>query len=353
VTAQTTLDADARRLTLVSPGARYTVTEPDGRKAFADAVRDGLLAEPRTLPFPYFYDEVGSALFEQICRLPEYYLTRTEDAILAEHAAAMIDGGPVAPTLIELGSGSAEKTRRLIAAGLARYGRLHYVPIDVSSSAVEDSGRALVRAFPALRVTAYVGDYRECLAEAAAKARGPKLLVFLGSSLGNYEPGAATSLLDVMARLMGPADRLLLGTDMAKDASVLEPAYDDSQGVTDRFNRNLLVRINRELFADFHPERFRHRAVYRADLGRVEMHLVSLADQLVSVPAAGLEIRLRAGESIHTENSYKYTSATLRHLADRSGFVEEAFWSDPKGWFRVQRWRRAAVVTPSGLTTSS
>jgi dimethylhistidine N-methyltransferase len=342
VTIPAAVQSDQRRLNIVRT-SDATCPEYDGPPAFAQAVRDGLLASPRTLPFPYLYDEVGSALFEQICRLPEYYLTRTEDAILRDHADAMTGGWREPPTLIELGSGSAEKTRRLIAAALGRYGPVEYVPIDVSASAVEASGRRLVRTFADLVVTGYVGDYRASLTEIASRVRGPKLVVFLGSSLGNYEPDAAAALLGSVARVMGPDDRFLLGTDMAKPASILEPAYDDAQGVTARFNRNLLARINRELRADFVLSRFRHRAVYRPDLGRVEMHLESLADQSVNVPGAGVRVALAAGETIHTENSYKYMPEALRDLAERGGFVEESSWTDPRGWFRVQRWRTRAT----------
>lgn len=343
MTIQTAAHADASRLTIMRTGATHA-PEPGGdTRAFARAVRDGLLARPKTLPFQYFYDETGSALFEQICRLPEYYLTRTEDAILREHAAAMTEGWASPPTLIELGSGSAEKTRRLISAALGRYFRLHYVPIDVSESAVEASARDLVRTFPALRVTGYVGDYHQSLTDIAARLRGPKLVIFLGSSLGNYEPERAADLLGNVAGVMGPHDRFLIGTDLVKDPAVLEAAYDDAQGVTGRFNRNLLARINRELRADFVIDRFRHRAVYRADLGRVEMHLVSLADQAVHIPDAGVTVQFAEGESIHTENSHKYTRAGLHDLAARAGFVEDTAWTDSRGWFRVQRWRTGAT----------
>ncbi|MBY0396652.1 MAG: L-histidine N(alpha)-methyltransferase, partial [Thermoleophilia bacterium] len=238
----------------------------------------------------------------------------------------------------ELGSGSAEKTRRLIAAALARHGRLHYLPIDVSESAVEESARGLIKAFPTLRVTAFVGDYFDALPEIAERVRGPKLIAFLGSSLGNYAADDAVELLIKVAAVMTPADRLLLGTDLAKDAAVLEPAYDDAQGVTARFNKNLLTRINRELGADFALDAFDHAAVYRPDRGRVEMHLVSRRDQAVTIPGAGIVAEFAAGESIHTENSHKYTTQGLADLARRSGFAEEASWTDPKGWFRLQRW---------------
>ena len=331
--------AEIRRLTILRTAEPSALrTEPEVQ-AFARSVREGLSARPKSLPFQFFYDKAGSVLFEQICQLPEYYLTRTEDAILQQHAGTIVAGWPEPPTLIELGSGSAEKTWRLIAAAIARYGRLNYVPIDVSASAVESSAHQLVRAFPALRVTGFVGDYHEGLPEIVARFRGPKLIAFLGSSLGNYEPEAAMALLAKLRSVLDVDDRFLLGTDLAKDASLLEPAYNDSQGVTARFNRNLLVRINHELGADFAPERFQHRSVYREDLGRVEMHLISLTDQTVRIPGAGFSVHFEEGESIHTENSHKYRPEALRDLAASAGFDEEAAWTDARSWFRVQLWR--------------
>jgi dimethylhistidine N-methyltransferase len=313
--------------------------------AFARAVRSGLLAAPRTLPWPYFYDEEGSRLFEAICDLPEYYLTRTEDAILRRHSDAIIEslqlGGEddEEPTIIELGSGSAVKTQRLIAAALRQHERLHYVPIDVSPSALEDSAKRLTLRFPTLRVTGFVADYRRGLERIMGRAKGARLIVFLGSSIGNYEPDEAADLLAMIARTMRPTDRLLLGTDMAKDPAVLEAAYDDARSVTAAFNLNILRRINRELGGDFQVEAFRHRAVYRPDRGRIEMHLVSETAQSVKIAAAGLTIRFAADEAIHTESSHKYTSSSLSQLQARSGFREESAWSDGLGWFRLERWR--------------
>lgn len=324
-----------RRLTIVEAGD----SSDESPDAFAGAVRSGLLAEPRTLPCRYFYDDRGSRLFEQICDLPEYYLTRTEDAILRDHADAMVDGWAADPVMVELGSGSSSKTRRLIAAAIRAYGGLHYVPIDVSKSILEESAEALVRAFPRLRVTGYAANYRDALAEVSERFDRPKLYVFLGSSLGNYEVDDAAGLLAMIAGGMDPSDRLLLGTDLDKDPATLEAAYDDAQGVTARFNLNLLARINRELGGRFDLDHFRHEARYNAELRRVEMHLVSLVDQDVFIPGAGLTAQFSRGESIHTENSHKYTPELLRNLADRAGFEEETAWVDPEGRFRVQRWR--------------
>lgn len=330
-----TIPARPRRLALVKVAGSST----QETQTLAEAVRRGLTGEPKRLPFQFFYDDVGSQLFEQICELPEYYLTRTEDSILREQSDAMIDGWDHSLSIIELGSGSSTKTQRLIASALRTYGEVHYAPIDVSSTILEESARTLVEDFPGLRVTGYAGDYRVALRKAFGSLKGPKLVVFLGSSIGNYEIDEAVELLAMIAQGLGPADRLLLGTDLAKDRATLEAAYDDASGVTAQFNKNLLVRINRELGANFDPDRFAHRARYRRDRGRVEIHLVSLEAQVVQIPEAELEVRFGAQEAIHTENSHKYSLETLHELARRSGFVEESSWTDPAGWFRVQRWR--------------
>jgi dimethylhistidine N-methyltransferase len=315
--------------------------------AFAEAVRSGLVSRPKTLPWPYFYDAEGSKLFEAICQLPEYYLTRTEDSILRRHADAMVTELEIAndgdePTVIELGSGSAQKTQLLIAAGLQHYGRLHYVPIDLSPSALEESARRLNRRFPSLRVTGYVADYRRGLERIMARSRDPRLIVFLGSSLGNYDMDSAIELLTMISDTMREGDRFLLGTDMAKDRALLEAAYNDAQGITSCFNLNLLHRINRELGADFRVEAFEHRAVYEPDCGRVEMYLQSKRDQSVRIPATGLTVHFAQGESIHTENSHKYTTEVLALLRSGTGFIEESAWTDDRKWFRLQRWRRAS-----------
>lgn len=332
-----------------SPGAgRLAIVEGgesagESPNAFAMAVRSGLRSRPKSLPCRYFYDDEGSRLFERICELPEYYLTRTEDAILLEHASVMVAGWLADPVVVELGSGSSSKTRRLIEAALGAYGALHYVPIDVSKTILEESAESLVRAYPGLRVTGFAANYRDALAGVVERFDRPKLFLFLGSSLGNYEPDDAVELLSLVARSMDPSDRLLLGTDLVKDSALLEAAYDDAQGVTARFNRNLLARINQELGGRFTLDRFEHRARYRHDLRRVEMHLVSLGEQEVAIPGAGLTAHFDDGESIHTENSHKYTPEALKSLAERAGLAEEAAWTDPDGRFRVQRWRTRSV----------
>ena len=325
-----------KRLSLVR------VLEEELQESFEQAIQRGLSSTPKTLPCKYFYDDAGSRLFEEICGLSEYYLTRTEDEILRIHAEEMLQGwSGTGPSLIELGSGSSIKTRRLLGAALELYGSARYVPIDVSPAILESSARDLIDEFARLRITAYAGDYRAALDEISRKIRGPKFFVFLGSSLGNYAEPQAIGLLRLLAQTMGPKDRLLLGTDLVKDRSTLEAAYDDSQDVTAAFNRNILVRINRELDADFDPWAFTHRAIYREEFERVEMHLVSSRAQKVRIPGAEFVVDFNPGESIHTESSHKYTPKSLAKIAEQSGFAEEASWTDAKGWFRVQKWRIA------------
>jgi L-histidine Nalpha-methyltransferase len=311
-------------------------------ESFSHLVRRGLTCRQKWLPCQYFYDEAGSRFFERICDLPEYYITRTEDAILRSHADAMVAGWDRAPVMVELGSGSSTKTRRLIEATLEIHGALHYIPIDVSPTILEESAQQLTHDYASLHVTGYAANYRHALSALASRIRRPKLLVFLGSSLGNYDEADGTVLLAHIAQTMRATDRLLLGTDLAKDRAILEPAYDDAQGVTAAFNRNLLVRINRELDADFEPEAFAHLARHDARLGRVEMHLVSRREQTVRIRGADLTVSFLPGETIHTENSHKYTLTRLNDMAARAGFVEEAAWTDERNWFRVQRWRLAA-----------
>jgi dimethylhistidine N-methyltransferase len=317
---------------------------PTALDQFARDVREGLLGRPKTLPCTYFYDDRGSRLFEQICDLPEYYLTRAEDSILRRSAEAMVAGWSRSPVLIELGSGSSTKTRRLISAARSRYGRVHYLPIDVSPTILAESAGSLVRDFPGLRVTGVAGDYRSSLSDLCARIRRPKLVLFLGSSLGNYDTPAAMELLRAIGEVLTPDDALLLGTDLLKEPARLESAYDDAAGVTAAFNKNLLVRINRELGGEFSLDAFDHEARFNAGLGRVEMHLVSRVRQRVEIPRANLSIAFEPGESIHTENSHKYDLRSLEHLARGANLIEDAAWTDERGDFRVQRWRR----DPSG-----
>jgi L-histidine N-alpha-methyltransferase len=301
--------------------------------AFAKDVRDGLTREPKALPPKYFYDDLGSQLFEAICRLPEYYLTRAESEILGDHASEIVSAveGPV--RIIELGSGSAEKTRYLIEALLSRQPELHYLPVDISDVSLERSSLELLHVYPRLHITAYAADYftaLRVLAEARITERegNRTLALFLGSNIGNFDPAESRKFLREVRRMLQPGDGLLMGADLKKSTDVLMPAYDDALGVTAAFNRNLLVRINRELGADFEIKQFRHRATYNEPLGRVEAHLVSLRAQAVKISLLDLEIRFDEGETIHTENSYKFDLDQLSGLARDTGFVLQKTWFD-------------------------
>ncbi len=294
----------------------------------AEDVRRGLLATPKHLSCCWFYDDEGSRLFEEICATPEYYVTRAEDELLATHAAAITAALPGGVTVVELGSGSATKTRRLLHE-LASSSRLaRYVMIDISPAALAASQRALARESPDLEVVAFRGDYEEGLAQLDALASPPRFVLWLGSNVGNLHRDEAAAFLAGCRARLAPTDRLLLGIDARKDRSTLERAYDDAAGVTARFNRNLLVRINRELGGDFDPARFRHRALWDEERGRVEMWLDSLEDQTVTIGRLALSVALRRGESIHTENSYKYSEAEIDALAAAARLRVEGRWFD-------------------------
>ncbi len=318
------------------PEPAFTLTgtaREDHLSDFAEAVRAGLSGSPRSLPCRFLYDEEGSRLFEEICRLPEYYPTRAEDEILRDHAGEIAALFPAATTLVELGSGSAEKTCRLIEAFLKKGRGLRFLPIDISRSALEQSARALVARYPDLEVAGVAAEYEVGLHQVAREDGPSKLILWLGSNVGNLDHAEAVGFLARVRKTMAPGDGLLIGIDLLKDQGILERAYDDPGGVTSRFNLNLLARINRELGGDFDLRGFRHRAVFHPDPGRMEMALVSLRPQKVSIPALGLDLAFGAGEAIHTESSYKYSPAEIRALAAGSGFTVEHQWHDRQNRF--------------------
>jgi L-histidine N-alpha-methyltransferase len=300
--------------------------------SFAEDVRRGLTSTPKVLHPKYFYDALGSRLFEAICELPEYYLTRTEAEIFAAHAGEIASALDGRLRLVELGSGDAQKTRLLIEAVLARQDELDYLPIDISRSAIELSGDRLLLAYPELRVTAYVAEYQAALRSLRCEPLPPgvtrTLVLFLGSTIGNLDPAERTELLRDVRALLRPGDGLLLGTDLKKEEEVLLAAYDDALGVTSAFNLNLLVRINRELGGQIDLATFRHRARYDRQKGRIEMHLESRRDQIVSLRGLGLDIGFAAGETIHTESSYKFDREQIADLAARTGFELRRTWTD-------------------------
>jgi dimethylhistidine N-methyltransferase len=312
----------ARVLHRIAPGA----------PRFCIDVLAGLSRARKTLPCKYLYDERGSALFERICELDEYYPTRTELAILAAYADEMAERLGARCLLVEYGSGSGRKTRLLLDHLCEPAG---YVPIDISSEALAASARALAADYPGLEVLPVCADYTEPLElPRPARPAARRGVFFPGSTIGNFTPLEAQRFLGRMARVAGVGGGMLIGVDLRKDRSVLEPAYDDALGVTAAFNKNLLARINRELGADFELDRFRHLARWNAAAGRVEMHLVSEVEQRVRV--ADAEFRFAAGETIHTENSYKYALDEFAALAAQAGLAVRRVWTDRDAMFSVQ-----------------
>ena len=304
--------------------------------AVAAAVAAGFAAYPRKLPPWLFYDDRGSELFEQITELPEYYLTRAERSILAERADEIVEiaaRGATRPLhVIELGAGSATKTQLVLRAVVRRQGRCLYVPIDVSEAALTEAVERLQREEPAVEVKPVASSHTDALP--AIRAIGSRRLVlFLGSSIGNFDDAEAIALLSGVARAIAPSGVLLLGADRRKDPAVLLPAYDDARGVTAEFNLNVLRRLNRELGADFELSRWRHRAVWNDAASRIEMHLESTVRQGVRIPLLGRHIWFDAGETIHTESSAKYTPARLDHILDASGFRRVHTFGDPDRTF--------------------
>lgn len=308
---------------------------PSDRDAFAEQVRVGLGARPKRLACRFFYDREGAALFEEICRLPEYYLTEAEREILTGRAQAIAAHFPHGTTLIELGSGSASKTRVLIDAFLARHGRLHYVPVDVSHEMLESSSLALLADRPTLKLTAVAADYQAILRALRVRRAHSRLILWLGSSIGNYSRPRAAAFLGRVRSVMTSADRLLVGIDLRKDRGSIERAYDDNRGVTARFNRNLLARINRELGGEFVLERFAHRVSFDEDEGRLSMHLVSQGEQSVAIRQLRLAVDFSDGEAVHTEDSYKYAPAEIDGIAALAGLALRARWLDGRGRFSL------------------
>jgi dimethylhistidine N-methyltransferase len=311
----------------------HNLVRADVRASFAEDVRRGLLSQPKSLFPKYFYDELGSQLFDAICLLPEYYLTRAENEILERSADEIVCEVKGHKTLLELGSGSASKTRHLIEALLRRQPELHFIPIDISRSALETSSRVLLQSYPSLRITAYASDYYTGLAALRDEERGRTLALFLGSNIGNFDREEAHTFLRAVRKVLREGDALLLGADLKKSPRLLEEAYDDALGVTAAFNLNLLARINRELEADFNLRAFKHRAVYNEAAGRVEIYIESTREQSVSIRQLGLEIAFAAGELLHTENSYKYDLAGLSKMAAETGFKRARTWLDQEERF--------------------
>jgi dimethylhistidine N-methyltransferase len=311
----------------------HNLVKRDLTADFAEDIRRGLSSQPKHLFAKYLYDELGSQLFEAICLLPEYYLTRAENEILARYAGEIVGSIETPNTLIEMGSGSASKTRLIIETLLSEQSELLFVPVDISASALDRSSRVLLQSYPRLRIEAYAAEYFEALAELAKVQRGRTLALFLGSNVSNFEPEEARAFLRAMRSVLRVGDGLLLGADLRKEKAVLEAAYNDSLGVTAAFSRNVLVRINRKLDANFDLPSYRHHAIYNEVDSRIEIHLESLRAQTVVIQKLELEVQLEAGELIHTENSYKYDLEGIARLAAETGFVCGNAWLDEQKRF--------------------
>jgi dimethylhistidine N-methyltransferase len=318
--------------------SRRAPPQAEQASAFADDVLSGLRASPKRVPAKYFYDGAGSLLFERITELPEYYPTRCEMQILREHARDIAKLVPAGAALVEFGSGSSKKARIMLRA-LPKLAA--YVPVDICGEMIEQEAIELRPDFPGLKVLPVTADITQAFAlPAEAKAAPLRVGFFPGSTIGNFEPHEAAAFLRNAGRILGPGATLIVGADLVKPVEVLNAAYNDAAGVTAKFNRNLLVRINRELRGTFKLDTFEHHAFYNRERHRIEMHLASLKRQKVKV--AGESIEFRAGETIHTENSYKYSVESLGALARGAGWQPTAVWTDTRDYFSIQAFTLAS-----------
>lgn len=306
---------------------------------FEHDVVTGLSERPKRLSPKYFYDELGAQLFEEITRLPEYYPTRCELSILERHAAEMAKLIPADAALIEFGSGSTRKARMLLDATPAITA---YVPVDISSEMLQQEAAELRQDYPRLTVLPVEADFTKPFHLPRGIASHQRVGFFPGSTIGNFEPHAAAAFLRHAASMLGAGSTLIIGFDLVKDVRVLNAAYNDAAGVTARFNLNLLTRINRELGGNFDLDAFCHQAFYNTERRRIEMHLASRKRQKVRV--AGRAFEFRAGDTIHTENSYKYTPESFGAMARGSGWTPAASWTDAQGHFMVQALTAAPPV---------
>jgi len=302
--------------------------KPESADVQAEVLR-GLTASPKRLSPKFFYDEQGSALFEAITALPEYYLTRTELSIFDAHMPSIARSVGPGTCLVEYGSGSSLKIRKVLEA----VAPAAYVPVDISGDHLVSMAERLQTDFPELAIYPVCADFTGSFALPPAVARMPKVGFFPGSSIGNFDPVEAQSFLARIRATVGAGGRLIIGVDLKKDVRVLEAAYDDAAGVTAAFNLNLLSHLADVLDADLDPGRFSHRAVYNADIGAVQMFLDVTHTHEVTI--GGKSIRFEAGESVHTENSFKYDPEDFLALAGRAGFAEAGAWTDERGWFGV------------------
>lgn len=317
-------DIAPRSITLVDQHPRLSDIRTD--------VLTGLQSSPKTLAPKLFYDQNGSELFEHITALPEYYPTRTEIGILRANAGEIVSSFSPLSALIELGSGNSEKVRILLD---AHDDHIIYMPLDISRHHLEDAARAISTEYPAIEVVAVCTDYTSSLDIPGWETFDRRIFFFPGSTIGNFEPDDARKFLSMIAERQAPRDEMIIGVDLVKDRSVLEAAYNDSANVTAAFNLNVLKHINRVLGSSFDPGAFEHEALFNEQANRIEMHLRSVRDQTVAI--GDERVSFRKGETIHTENSYKYTLDTFRDLIADTGFAIARTWMDPEELFSVHR----------------
>lgn len=327
-------DAERFQFTRLAPGANAE----DG----ADVVA-GLTSSPKTLPCKYFYDAAGSVLFEQICETPEYYPTRTERSILARHAGDIAaQTGPC--EIVEFGSGAAIKTRLLLDAYAQTADEVHFVPIDVSESALRESSLDLVSRYEALSIRGFSGTYEQALSALHPTPAAARMFIFLGSTIGNFRNAERKALVARISDVMAPGEFFLLGIDRRKDPGIIEAAYNDSQGLTARFNLNILSHLNRRFGGNIAVGAFTHRAAYEPKRHQIEMYLESGKAQKAALRGLGLSVAFAEGESIRTEISKKFDPAELAQEFSALGLAQVALWSDPKEWFSLALFRREGAI---------
>jgi L-histidine Nalpha-methyltransferase len=315
------------------------VSEAVRDQDLGEMVRAGLTDTPKWLSPFVFYDARGSELFEAICRLDAYYVTRTEAAIFEAHAADMIADLPPDLVVFELGSGSSLKSEIVLRAALARARPVTYVPTDISEAAIVDAAERLTRSYADLEVHGVVASYEDAAEAVHDRYPSPRLGLFMGGNIGNFAAGDALGFMKSLRHAADPGDHLIAGFDLVKDIDVLKRAYDDPEGVTAEFNLNALHHINRKLDAQFDVSSFRHLVRWNPELSRIEMHLESTKDQTVRIGGLDLQVRFAKGETIHTENSHKYTPERIETLAREAGWSVDRTWTDPNRYFCVTRLR--------------
>jgi len=316
--------------------ARELVSAPP----YADEVFEGLSRSPKSLPCKLFYDRIGSALFEEITELPEYYPTRTELQILRERASEIARAAGPGISVVELGAGTAAKTCTLLQAIANRQIWLRYFPVDISPAALSEARQRVENECSNVTVRPVVIDFSDGF-KFLRDLPGPRLVLYLGSSIGNFDPRAAVGMLRQIREHLTVNDALLLGTDLVKDQSILLPAYDDAQGVTAKFNKNILCRLNRELGANFDLTCFRHVALWNREQSCIQIYLESLRPQIAEIPFLNMQVKFEKGERIHTENSYKYTLGMVKDMLQPSGFSLTKTWYDERKWFALHLVRAA------------